>query len=56
LVRMAEVGRTHRVFFAPGGRKASLVVKDASPEEALSSPDAEQGWRDGERVREQVES
>jgi len=41
----------------PAGRSQGLVgVRDASPEEAPSSPDAEQGRREGERVRDQIES
>jgi len=36
---------THREVARPRG------VRDASPEEAPSSPDAEHGWREGETVR-----
>jgi hypothetical protein len=36
LVRVAEIGRTHRAYLSPGVRKVSWRNEGASPEEAPS--------------------
>jgi hypothetical protein len=54
LVRVAEVGSTHRASSAPGGRKASWSERALAGRKPEALPDAGHGWREGETVRGQA--
>jgi hypothetical protein len=51
VVRVADVGWTHRASSAPGGRKASWSERALARRKLEAPPDAGHGWREGEMVR-----
>jgi len=51
VVRVADVGWTHRASSVPGGRKASWSKRAQAGRKPVAPPDAGHGWREGETVR-----
>jgi len=51
IVRVADVGWTHRASSAPGGRKASWSERALARRKPVAPYDAGHGWREGESVR-----
>jgi hypothetical protein len=51
IVRMAEVGWTHRASSASGVRKGSWSERALAGRKPEALPDAGHGWREGESVR-----
>ena len=51
IVRVAEVDRTHRASWEPGGRETSWRTGALAGRKPEAPPDAGHGWRKGETVR-----
>jgi len=56
IVRVAEVGRTHRASCPPGDRKVSWRARMLAGNKLEAPPDAGHEWTDGEPMREQAQT